>query len=459
MELKTLSQLPSPPTSGLLGHVNALKKPNIHLQMLDWIEQYGDLFTLRLGLKKILIVAEPDLVKQILKERPDNYRRVKNIENVFDESELNGIFTAEGERWKHHRKLTEPSFKTGHLKQFFPQLNKITQRLQKRFAQLAKSGESIDLLAEFKRYTVDVTTWLSFGEDFNSIERGFSELEDSLQIIFPTINQRVKSPIPLWRIFPSKKDRQYDQALEQVSQHVSSYITKQQAKLKEHPELIERPENILQIMLIEQSKDPTLTDQDIIANAITFLLAGEDTTANTLTWISHLIAYNQSSLAPLLEEFNELDNRNELTWPLPRLNYLNAITYEAMRLKPVTPQLYLESNQDNEIAGYQVPKGTPIFVMLHANGFDPSLFESPQSFNPERWLGQQGSSFSKLQPFGGGARLCPGRALAMMEIKLGVHALFNQFDIEPLQKSEAVEEHFAFTMSPFGFKCKLTPRV
>ncbi len=96
--------------------------------------------------------------------------------------------------------------------------------------------------------------------------------------------------------------------------------------------------------------------------------------------------------------------------------------------------------------------------MLHANGFDPDLFEDPTTFNPNRWVEKDGASFSNLQPFGGGARLCPGRSLAMMEIKLAFHTLFKEFSIEPQQAPETVVEQFAFTMSPVGFNVKITKR-
>ena len=96
--------------------------------------------------------------------------------------------------------------------------------------------------------------------------------------------------------------------------------------------------------------------------------------------------------------------------------------------------------------------------MLHANGFDPELFADPKTYDPNRWLEQGGASFSNLQPFGAGARLCPGRSLAMMEIKLAFHALFSSFRVEPQQSQEDVVEQFAFTMSPVGFKVQIYKR-
>ena len=135
--------------------------------------------------------------------------------------------------------------------------------------------------------------------------------------------------------------------------------------------------------------------------------------------------------------------------------YITAVMYEAMRLKPVAPQLYLEPMRDTKIGDLNIKKGTPIFALLHASGFDSELFDSPLSFDPNRWLEKGKASFSDIQPFGSGPRLCPGRSLAIMEIKLAFHTLLQSFRIEALQPPEDVVEQFAFTMSPVGFNVRL----
>ncbi|MEZ8012036.1 MULTISPECIES: cytochrome P450 [Vibrio] len=456
--MKRIEQLPMPPTSGVLGHVSYLKKSNVHQQMLCWIKEYGAHFRLKLGMKDVLVLSDAAQIKSVLKSRPDEFRRLKNIESVFDEIGLNGVFSAEEERWKHQRKLTEPMFQPSHLKHFHPQLSVIAERLGKHLEMLAESGEVVELVAEFKKYTVDVTSLLAFGEDFNSIEQTTVPLSKSLQNVFPVINQRCSSPIPLWRFFKTKKDKLFDTSLEDIGHFVYGCIEKQRARLVHEPALKDSPENMLQIMLLEQEQDSSLTDQDIVANAITLLLAGEDTTANTLAWMAFLVSGNRSSELALQDELDALGKRKVLEWPLPRTPYMTAVMYEAMRLKPVAPQLYLEPTRDTQIGDIEVKKGTPVFVMLHANGFDPDLFEDPTTFNPNRWVEKDGASFSNLQPFGGGARLCPGRSLAMMEIKLAFHTLFKEFSIEPQQAPETVVEQFAFTMSPVGFNVKITKR-
>ena len=448
-----MNSLPMPPSMGLLGHVKALKKTNVHQQMLQWIKEYGASFNLRLGAKKVLVISDAKDVKQALKSRPDVFRRLKNIESVFEEAGVNGVFSAEGERWKKNRLLTDPAFQPRHLRSFLPALKKHSIRLENRFSLLAKNQEKVDLLQEFKRFTLDVTIELAFGTDVNSIEKGESDLEKAIRVIFPMINKRITSPIPLWRFVPTAKDKEFDASLAYVRKEVSSFIEVQKARMADNPALFEEPENILQAMLAAKESEAHLSDDDIFANAITLLLAGEDTTANTLAWMSFLLTEKPQWQQTLCDEMGaELET---LEWPLPKAPALTAVMYETMRLKPVAPQLYLEAIVDTKIGDHHIAKGTPIFVMLHANGHNEELFKAPEEFSPERWLDEGGASFSNLQPFGGGVRLCPGRALAMLEIKLAMTALLKQFEVEPLQPSSEVIEEFAFTLSPKGFYCQL----
>ncbi|UMO86817.1 cytochrome P450 [Pectobacterium sp. PL64] len=458
--MRSIKHLPMPPARSILGHVDYLKRSDVHLQMLRWKEQYGRFYRLRLGLTSAIVIADAECIRTIMKSRPDEFRRINSIESVFQEAGLNGIFSSEGKRWEHQRRLTEPMFQPAHLKYFYPSLRKVTARLSDRFAMLAETGETVVLVEEFKRYTVDITSLLAFGEDVNTLEQGENPLSQSLRHLFPMINARSGSLFPLWRYIRREQDKQFDASLSLIREYVDGFIYRQRKRIRLNPQLMEAPENMLQVMLAEQKKDGTLTDDDIVANAITLLIAGEDTTANTLAWMSFLLCSSPSVEECVFQECKEAaDGAGAiLPWPLPRMSWLTAVMYESMRLKPVAPLLYLEPTKNTVIDDFQIKKGTPLLLMLNASGFDDALFQQPYDFVPERWLERGKASFSDLQPFGGGARMCPGRSLALMEIKLGFHALCSGFRVEAQQPASDVTETFAFTMSPSGFRVKLHKR-
>lgn len=458
--MRSIRQLPAPPARSILGHVDYLKRPDIHLQMLHWKERYGLFYRLRLGFTPAMVIADSEWIRTIMKARPDDFRRRSSIESVFQEAGLNGVFSAEGARWMHQRKLTEPMFQPAHLKHFYPSLRKVTVRLSERFAKLAETGEVVSLVDEFKRYTVDITSLLAFGEDINILEQGENPLSESLRRLFPVINERCGSPIPLWRYIKMARDKQFDASLKLIHGQLNEFICRQRERIEQSPQLMDAPENMLQIMIAEQQKDGTMTDADILANAFTLLLAGEDTTANTLAWMSFLLCSSPSVEAQVVRECHQATDEvgTGLPWPLPRMPLLTAVMYESMRLKPVAPLLYLEPIKDTVIADFLIKKGTPLLLMLNASGFEEALFHQPGDFMPERWLERGQASFSDLQPFGGGPRMCPGRSLALMEIKQGFHALCSGFRVEAQQPASDVMESFAFTMTPTGFRVRLHKR-
>ena len=136
-----------------------------------------------------------------------------------------------------------------------------------------------------------------------------------------------------------------------------------------------------------------------------------------------------------------------------RLPYVEAVAFETMRLKSVFPVLFLGTNQDVELGGVRIPAGTAIFLLTRQCGMQEEAFASPQEFLPERWLAsragtQEGHNTKAFVPFGAGPRFCPGRNLALLEIKAIMAMLCRNFSISKPMNARPVEEQFGFLMAP-----------
>ncbi|KNC90429.1 cytochrome P450 [Trabulsiella odontotermitis] len=454
--MRKLSQLPSPPEKGLLGHVYYLKKGNIHRQMMEWQRRYGSLYRLRAGLKKALVIADVDLIREILKARPHDFRRISNIEAVFEEAGMNGVFSSEGENWKFRRRIVEGALQPGQLERFHPHMQNITRRFSERLTTLALAAQGVSITDEFRRYTADITTMLAFGKDMNLTGSSENPVSSALQSVFPVLHRRCRSPFPLWRLYRSKEDKAFDEGLDRIKVTLAELIEEQRRIIISGD--VTTPENFLQAMVLQQKDHQMLTDRDIVANALTLLLAGEDTTANTLAWTVYLLSRHPEAEQKLIQEIDQHNDGDPLPWPLPSLPWMNAVIKESMRLKPVAPQIYLEPMNDTCIGDVAISKGTPLFLALHAGALDEAYFSDAQSFDPSRWTNREGASMNALFPFGGGARMCPGRSLALTEIKMALHALYSNFKLIPLQDPNSVRERFAFTMAPLNFRATIIRR-
>ena len=133
---------------------------------------------------------------------------------------------------------------------------------------------------------------------------------------------------------------------------------------------------------------------------------------------------------------------------------------ETMRLRPVAPMLFLQTNVATAIGDLQVPAQTPVAVLTRPPAVDAQNFTQPKAFLPERWTAPSGVHEPSVHiPFGSGPRLCPGRTLALLEMKVVLATLFRNFDVERDGAASGVREQFSFTMSPVGLRVRLRRRA
>jgi cytochrome P450 len=136
-----------------------------------------------------------------------------------------------------------------------------------------------------------------------------------------------------------------------------------------------------------------------------------------------------------------------------RLKYIEAVAHETMRMKPVAPILFLESNEDVEVGDLSIPRATPLFLLTLHPALQDAHFIDAAQFRPERWLNPTPSpscphNSKAFVPFGAGPRFCPGRNLALVEIKMVMAMLCSTFDLSKPKGAGAVHEIFSFTMMP-----------
>jgi cytochrome P450 len=186
------------------------------------------------------------------------------------------------------------------------------------------------------------------------------------------------------------------------------------------------------------------------------LLAGEDTTANTIGWMMHFMVEQPQLQVGMRQEADRVlgDHPRPASYAMAEaLPYIEAVAHEAMRLKPVAPFLAMEANHDIAVADIDVKAGTIVFLVMNHPATQEKNFHDPQAFRPERWLEAEsracpGHNPKVFMPFGGGPRYCPGRHLAMLEIKMVGAMLARNFEVARAPGTPATEERFSSTLAP-----------
>jgi cytochrome P450 len=469
MQRRTIDSLPGPAGLPVLGNAHQLSPLRLHRQLETWRKQFGGRYVVRLGTTRIVVLAETEHVSRILTERPDAFRRFAPIETVSRELEGYGLFSAEGEDWKRMRKLAMPGFSLRQLRDFHPDLARITARLGKTWQAAARSGSAIDPLDGLKRYTVDVTSQVAFGRDLNTLERPDSDLQAHLACIFRAVHERVNALLPYWRYVKLPRDYRIERSKRLVREVMFEMIREAEARLEREPARAAQPRTLLEAMLVARNSSDAasrVSDDEVAANVATFLLAGEDTTANTLAWSLHYLAHHPEVRERAQREADAVLGDAEVASGFDdvfKLRYITAIVHETLRLRAVLPIQFLEARSEVELDDLRVPAGTPLFLLTRSCATDETNFGQPERFLPERWLAEERcpahahnarASFA----FGGGPRTCPGRALALIECGLVLSMVLRKFDLLPASDERAVTERLEFTMQPVGVSLRLSER-
>ena len=451
--MKRIADLPGPRGLPILGNLLQIDASSLHLIAEKWSRQYGEVFRFRIGRRQLVALANPETIAAVLRERPDGFHRTERLSAIAREMGFNGVFSANGDAWRRQRPMVMAGFDPAHIKSYFPMLVNVTERFSRRWQRAAAAGTAIDLQADLMRYTVDVTAGLAFGSDINTLESEEDVIQAHLDKIFPALFTRLLAPVPYWRWFPDRKVERHVVALRRA---VEGFIAQARARMSNPPR------NLIEAMIAARDTPGSgLTDDDVAGNVLTMLLAGEDTTANTLAWMIYLLYRHPPALARARDEVSRvrLDRYEEVS----ALPFIDACINETMRLKPVAPILMLQPTRDTEIAGVQVPKKTLVMCLMRAGAIDGRRFADAKAFEPARWLsGAQASSPKRVSmPFGAGPRLCPGRYLAILEMEMVMAMLLSRYEIGSVATPDGGEarEHLAFTMAPVGLRLRLAEKA
>lgn len=226
------------------------------------------------------------------------------------------------------------------------------------------------------------------------------------------------------------------------------------------------PANFLEALLLARDGSGNgLTDAEIQGNIITILLAGEDTTAHTLAWLVYLITEHPDIQQKIQSEVDVIIGK----YPIPKdlsvvekLTYIEAVVHETMRLKSVAPLFFIEPNRDVEIAGFNIPNGTFLMLVNRYGALKEENFTDARQFRPERWLESSSTGCAHNRnasmPFGAGPRFCPGRNLALIEIKMAIAMLCKNFSVIRVETELPIQELFLFTMMPDKLMVKIEAR-
>lgn len=396
---------PGPPGLPILG--NALSYLRDPLGFLTrCAREYGDVVRLRAPRQTFYMVSHPDSIEQVLRHNHRDYikwKLLRDTSKMFGQ----GLLTSEGDFWKQQRKLANPAFRQEQVQTYAGVMVEHTLRMLETW----KPGETRVVTDDMLHLALAIITRTLFDVD---LTREAKHLEGVLGSVLDYFGSPINSLLlPSW--FPTLSNLRYHRAVRILDEMITRQMAERRSKPAVGNDLLSR------LLAARDEEGKGMTDTALRDEVITLGFAGHKTTAAALTYAYWLLARHPEVDAQLGAEVREvLGDREATAEDVPQLRFTQAIVKEALRLYPPSWGIGREAIRDTEVGGYTVPKGTQVMTVQYVVHRDPRWFDDPETFHPERWLGDLGERLPRCAyfPFGDGPRICIGDHFAMLETVL-----------------------------------------
>ncbi|XP_050311649.1 uncharacterized protein LOC126747190 [Anthonomus grandis grandis] len=436
-----------------------------HLIWAELAEKYGSIIGLKLGRSYVVTVMGPEAVKEVLSReefdgRPDGYFfRLRTFGKRL------GILFADGQFWRKQRK-----FSLQHLRTFGFGCKEMEEKIHEECVALveslkAKSNEPIFMHRAFDVSVLNALWAMLAGVRFDVNDARLTELLHILHDCFRIvdISGGLINQMPILR-FVAPDATGYNQFLD-VLNRMWTFL---QETIEEHRRTIPpHPRDLIDAFLksMEVKVDDSFTDDQLVSLCLDLFMAGAETTSNILGFTSMYMVLYPEVQRKVQKELDAVVGRDR--WPTikdkPNLTYTQAVLLEILRRTDLAPMsIAHRATKDTQLMGYDIAEDTIILTNLHSVHMNEEVYENPEEFLPERFIGGNGRivvNEKTFIPFGFGKRRCLGEVLAKTNMFLFFTSLLHNFTLEAVKGFYPdVVPYDGVTLSPRPFKVKLIIR-
>jgi len=388
----------------VLGHaVQFFRDP---LAFLLNASESDDVVAVRLGPSRVFLVCAPELVRQVLLN-PRVFDKGGAVYDAFRTTFGEGVGACPFEPHRRKRNLVQPAF---HRARIIEHAAMISDEVAAMTAGW-QEGELIDLNTVMHRLTTTVGLRMLFGSQVTPDV--VAEVHELLPVMMRGLYRRAIVPVPRVHVL----DRRYLAARRRLHDLTDELLT---------ASTVDGTAAML--------RDAGLTGQELHDEVVGLLVGGVETTVATLCWTFSLLSRNPNTRRRLHAEVDAvLSGRPAVYTDLAALDYTQRLVTEVLRLYPPIWVLTRQVMEDTEIGGHPVPVGATVMFSPYALHRDPNLFETPDEFDPDRWLPERAATVPQGAwiPFGAGNRKCIGDVFASVEAAIAVATIATRWQLSP----------------------------
>ncbi|GAB6023576.1 Cytochrome P450 4V2 [Chamberlinius hualienensis] len=445
------------------------------------------------GLRPIVFCSSATTSKVILSSQK-NLKKSRDYVHIT-RMVTDGILTSTGSKWHTHRKIVNKSFSYSMLREFLVVMNNHADIFTEIINQKSKDADfqTFDISPLASRFALDVICETALGEAVDAQINQESKLFKVINSMQQIVDVLTKNPfMPNWLFRLTKLGKQEQRLINSFNDFTDEILKKKRAQINngklfqtnndaiasDIPIGLKSPVALLDLLLEnavennKNSKSPNISYEDIRDEVKTFIFAGSDTTAATISFTLLCIANFPQVQIKVIKEIDSIfgkeisydhkyqmidqtnisigeTHRDVTMEDLSHLKYLECVIKETLRLFSPFQMIGRELEEDMKIDGYQLQAGTQILIFLHFIHRDPAAFDDPNAFDPDRFLPEQ--SFTRdhyaFVPFSAGVRNCVGQKFAMMEVKVALSKILRRFTVNSPTDLNTIEKELVYEVT------------
>lgn len=410
-----------------------------------------DMTDCRIGTRRFLVPTNPDVVDHVLHKARLNYIKSAEYESIKAAAGIN-LLTDEGDSWAAHRGVLNPKFAKRQLIQIFDlMIPPVDDMVARRVAE----GDRFvfDMHEEMVMMTLRIVANSLFSQDFGPVvnsmhdqtTRALRTAENLLRLTLvgampPGIVWKVLTWLTYSRLPLPPPLNVAQEVMRNLDRAVNEIVDERLAHPTDTPDLLNT------LIEAEGGNWPRKRIRD---EALTFMLAGHETTANGMSWFWYLMAVNPDARQRMLDEVDTvLGSRRITVGDLDHLPWTTACIQESQRYYSAVPLIMRTALEDDTVNGHRIRRGTTVLIPVHAIHHDERYWDNPETFDPNRFMPDAPRPHrSAFLPFGGGRRICIGQSFALMEM-VAVAATMSQHFVYDLVPGHPVVPEQSLTLRP-----------
>jgi cytochrome P450 len=387
---------------------------------------------------------QPDHMKAVFLDHADVFRKSPFQKKLLGPAVGDGMLTAEGEHWKFQRRAASPAFRIDALRALVPAFSASAEATVERMK--ASGAGTVDVMGEMQHATLDVIVeTILGGVDPNfGHDRMAKTVSDYIETMGkPDMLDMFGAPGWLPRPWGGKGRR----AAGGLKKSAVDAIERRRKSGAQRKDLLG-----LLLAARDPETDKGLSDEELRDNVVTFIGAGHETTALTLTYTLYLIANTPEVQDRLLREVRDAcGDRTIDAAMVDAMPFHEQVIKEAMRLYPPVAIIDRMANADIDLGAIKVQKGDLAFALVYIMHRHKLLWEHPERFDPDRFSEERSEGRPRFQymPFGAGPRICIGMKFAYMEAVAILATLVRALRFRP-NPAHRIEPNIRITLRPEG---------